>query len=303
MRKALALLAALALAAAAIALVRGGGPGAPVAALRARFAPLARLEREPRPDLGERVERWRMIDARGDTALALWRAAAPGAARPWTVVMLGGIGTGDRAALLFPDDLPVHVLAVDWPWHGARRMHGLHLALVAPRLREALLHTPACLALGLDAVARAPGVDTARVALLGASLGAPPSIAALRLSRRPAALVLIDGFAGLQPAMRFGLARETHPRWLAGPLATLGAGLLDPLEPAHHAAALGLPALVINAARDERIPRECVARLHALMPHATIRWRADTHVLPERRALIADMAHEAAAWLDSLPAR
>ncbi len=303
MRKTLGLLAGVAVLVAGIALFRGAGGCAPADALRARLAPLARRERAPRPDLGARVERWLLIDARGDTTRALWRAAAPGARRPWTVVMLGGIGTGDRAALLFPEDLPVNVLAVDWPWRGARRMGGARLVASAPALRAALFRTPACLALGLDAVAGVAGVDTTRIALLGASLGAPPSIAALSLSRRPAALVLVDGFAGLEPALRHAIARETRPRWVARPLATLAAALLDPLEPARHAAALALPALVINARRDERIPRECVLRLHALMPRATIRWRADTHVLPERRALIAELAREASAWLDSLPAR
>ncbi len=278
-------------------------PPDPARMLRARSAPFVRLEREPRPDLGTRVERWRILDQRGDTTLALWRAAPAAARRPWTVVMLGGIGTGDRAALLFPADLPVHVLAVDWPWRGDRRMNGTRLVTLLPAIRGALLRTPACLARGLDAVGTVPEVDTARVALLGASLGVPPSIAALRLTHGARALVLVDGFAGLEPALRFGLARETRPRWIATPLAAIGARLLDPLEPAHHAAALDLPALVVNAERDERIPRECMLRLHALLPHAAVRWRADTHVLPQRRTLIAGLAREAAAWLDSLPAR
>jgi pimeloyl-ACP methyl ester carboxylesterase len=274
-----------------------------VKSLRAWQAPLARLERVPRPDLGARVERWRLIDARGDTTFALWRAAAPGASRPWTVVMLGGIGTGDRAALLLPEEVAAHVLAVDWPWRGEREMNGARLAYMVPRLRAALLRTPACLALGLEAVARAPETDTARVALLGASLGAPPSIAALSLSTVPDALVLVDGFAGLAAALRVGLERETRPRWAARPLAALAARLLSPLEPERHRAALGLPALVVNAAHDERLPRESIERLHALLPHATVRVRADTHVLPERLALIAELARSASAWLDSLPTR
>jgi dienelactone hydrolase len=273
------------------------------AELAARRAPLARLERTPRPDLGARVERWCLVDARGDTAWALWRPAPRGARRAWTVVMLGGIGTGERAALLLPPDLPVHALAVDWPWRGPRRMDAGTLVRRLPAIRAALLRTPACLALGLEALAREGVADTARLALLGASLGAPPTLAALRLSGSPDALVLVDGFADLGAALRHGLVREGCPRPLAAPLAALGARLLDPLEPARHAHAIEVPVLAFGATRDERLPRASVERLHTLLPGAALRWRADTHVLPERRDLIATLARSAAAWLDSLPAR
>jgi predicted alpha/beta-hydrolase family hydrolase len=273
------------------------------AELAARRAALARVERTPRPDLGARVERWRLIDARGDTVLALWRPAARAARRAWTVVMLGGIGTGERAALLLPGDLDANALAVDWPWNGPRRMDALTLLRHVPALRAALLRTPACLALGLDALAREGVADTTRLALMGASLGAPPTVAAMRLSAAPDALVLVDGFAEIGASLRHGLVREGCPRPLATPLAAFGARLADPLEPARHAAAIEVPVLVVNATRDERLPRVAVERLHALLPAATVRWRADTHVLPERADLIAGLAHEAAGWLDSLRAR
>ena len=77
-----------------------------------------------------------MVDERGDTFTGLWRAAVRGAGDPraeseatnqlWTVVLLGGFFSGDRAALLLPERLHAHVLAVDW--------------LRAPRHRDHLFH-------------------------------------------------------------------------------------------------------------------------------------------------------------------
>lgn len=43
-------------------------PADPAADLRALHAPLTRFERRPAPDLGPRIERWRMVDANGFTA-------------------------------------------------------------------------------------------------------------------------------------------------------------------------------------------------------------------------------------------
>ncbi|HEX5633888.1 MAG TPA: hypothetical protein VFX50_11705, partial [Gemmatimonadales bacterium] len=89
---------------------------------------LLKLERIPAPELGPGFERWRMIGAHRDTVTGIWRSGAadgagPSSAQPhWSVVVLGGIGTDDRAALLVPDSLPVNVLAVSWPWKGARQM-------------------------------------------------------------------------------------------------------------------------------------------------------------------------------------
>src|SRR5262245_46282246 len=75
---------------------------------------LARLERVPAVDLGHRLERWRMIGIAGDTVTGLWRAPPAHASSsgggatttPWVIVMLGGIGTDERAALLVPDSAP-----------------------------------------------------------------------------------------------------------------------------------------------------------------------------------------------------
>src|SRR5512144_682349 len=75
-------------------------PPDPETEVRSYHRPLVALERLPAPHLGRGCEQWRMIAAAGDTMTGLWRAGAPRRGSEWVVVILGGIGTDDRAALL-----------------------------------------------------------------------------------------------------------------------------------------------------------------------------------------------------------
>ena len=283
-------------------------PADPEAELRARWSPLARLERVPAPELGRAFERWRLVTAAGDTARGLWRAAGPGGAeragpsRPWTVVMMGGLDAGEGAALLIPPELSANVLAMAWPWPGPRRLSALGLLLRLGAIREAALRSPAVLALGAEAAAREPDVDRARVALLGASLGVPPAVAALQLTREPDALVLVDGAADLERLLDAGLCREGCPRPLAGPLASLANRMVLPLEPALNArAAGGRRVLLINAAHDQLLPRRAIERLHAAFTGAEIRWRAGAHIDARQRSTTAATAREVEDWLERAP--
>jgi len=274
----------------------GGRDPAPV--LARHYAPLARVERRAAGTLGARVERWRLITARGDTVHALWRAARPGVVRPWTAVMMGGLHTGDRAALLLPEDSLFNALAVSWPWRGPMKLSPAEFALKLPAIERAVLRSPSTLALGVEAVARARGVDPSRIVLVGASLGVPPALAALRLTGAPDAVVLVDGGADLEMLIRAGLEREG---WHRGAASLSAAGAFHwvwPLEPALNApAAARLPVLLVNSSSDERVPRASASKLHACIPHATVRWRSGAHLRPSQRDVIARLARDTYAWL------
>ena len=250
-----------------------------------------------------------MIGARGDTVTGIWRAAAerrrgthatPSRAAGWTVVILGGIGTDDRAALLVPDSLPVGVLAVSWPWKGPRRMNQVEFAANAPAMRAALLRTPPALARGIEAVRRiSPG---SRVALIGASLGVPPTVAALPLARVDA-LVLVDGAADLERLLRSEAVRELGEGWvaagLAGISAPVAAWMLSPLEPSRHAAAAReAPTLLVDAERETRIPRACVTALHAAFPHASRATHPGGHLRPEDPRQMRSILATVWRWLN-----
>ena len=274
-------------------------PPDPAAELRANHRPLLTLEREPAPGLGRGFERWRMIAMGPDTVTGLWRPSARGDTTEWVAVILGGIGTDERSALLVPDSLPIGVLAVSWPWRGPRHMGRGTFLMNLPALRAALLHTPGALARGVEAVRRRfPG---ARVVLIGASLGVPPVTAAISLTR-PEALVLVDGAADLGP-----LVRSETERWLghglagrvlAPPAGSLAARLLSSLEPARFGpAARGLPVLLLDAESERRYPPECVARLHAAFPRAVRATHPGGHMRPEDQRQLAAIIDTIWEWL------
>jgi protein-L-isoaspartate(D-aspartate) O-methyltransferase len=292
-------------------------PPDPASDLGARSHPLARLVREPAPELGPRVERWLMIAAAGDTVRGLWRPAAPlptsasarapsaprATAAEWVVVMLGGIGTDDRAVLLVPDSLPVGVLAVSWPWSGPRRMGRREFVARLPAIREALLRTPGAIARGVAAARRV--APDARVLLLGASLGAPPTAAALPLAR-PDALALVDGAADLGALLSSEAARVIRRRWVsaifAPPAAALAARLVSSLEPARQAdAARRTPVLLVDAAREERYPAVCVRRLHATFPQAERATHPGGHLRPGDAREVASIVAATWSWVRELP--
>lgn len=250
------------------------------------------------PGLGARVQRWVIISARGDSVFGLWRPAPAKVAHPWTAVLLGGFYTGDRAALLVPDDTLFNTLAVNWPWRGKRRLTPAEFALKLPAIQRAVQRTPAVLALGVEAAAQSRGVDASRIVLVGASLGVPPALAALRLTSVPAAVVLVDGGADLEMMIRAGLERE---RWVSGAAALSAAGAMNwlwPLEPMLNApAAARLPVLLMNSTDDDRVPRAAVSKLQASLPHATIRWRSGPHLRPSQKDVFARLTREVDAWL------
>ena len=276
-------------------------PGEPESELRKHWAPLAKLDREPRADLGARIERWTLTDEKGRVVSGLWRAASDNAVQPWTVVLLGGIGTGDRAALLIPDEIPANVLAIDWPWDGKLQMGVSEFASQLPKIRESILRSPAVVALGVEACKDQPEVDASRVALLGVSLGVPPTLAALQLSDDVGAIALLDGAANIQALLRNDMDGYVKQGWLADMLAAVGARLIIAIEPIRNAeAATSVPTLLVNAKNDERLPIETVEALHAAMPHADTQWRADIHVNPGRPETIAKLAVFVNGWLETL---
>jgi len=270
-----------------------------------------RLERAPAHDLGRGFERWHMVGARGDTVTGIWRARAardpgkhpaPSHEADWTVVILGGIGTDDRAALLVPESLPVSVLAVSWPWKGPRHMSQWEFVSNAPAIRAALLRTPRALASGVSAVRQArPGT---RVALVGASLGVPPTVAALPLADADA-LVLVDGAADLERLLRSEVARALREGSISAKVAQasvpLAARMLAPLEPSRRdPAERDIPTLIVDAEREDRIPRACVTALHARFPHAKLAKHPGSHLRPEDRRQLSSIVTTAWRWLEEV---
>jgi len=276
-------------------------PPDPSAELRRRALRFAGVARDSTTAKSAGLELWRIATADGDTFDATWRPAPVGIEEPWTIIMMGGLGTGQRAAALLPAHVPVQLLAVEWPWRGPRRLSSLGAVRRLGAMHEAVLRSPGVFALGVEAAAVQPEVARDRVAVLGASLGAPIAMAALQLTDAPTALVVLDGFADLERVLDQALRREGRSAALATPIAGFAARLLHPVEPRHHTSrAAALPALVLNARDDERIPSAAIERLWAALPHAERRWRDGKHLRAHRDQLIAELCDEVTAWLATL---
>jgi hypothetical protein len=280
--------------------------------LRTYRSSLAQVTREEMPDLGPRVERWSLVDERGEHFTGLWRAAVPPTSdsgrssnpvdRPWTVVLLGGFYAGDQATLLLPETLGVHMLAVDWPWHGPRRLNTSQFVRLLPDIHQMLMQSPAVLALGVDAVSRQPEVDASRIALIGASLGVPSTVAALELTNAPAACALVYGGADIEAWMSHELPRHIWPKALAPLLASIFFDFVRPLEPSlHREAAVRARFLILNARDDQFVPTEVTEALRRALPHATVRWKDGRHISSRRNAQLDGIAAEVEAWLESRP--
>ena len=169
-------------------------------------------------------------------------------------------------------------------------------------MRRALLRTPGTIALGVEAVRRE--CPACRVALLGASLGAPPTAVALSLERADA-IVLVDGGADLDRLLRAEVshaARGGIVGAIVGAAAgVLGARLLSSLEPARHlASARELPALLVDAEREERVPQACVERLRETFPQADRATHVGGHVRAENAQQIASLVEIVWGWLAAL---
>jgi pimeloyl-ACP methyl ester carboxylesterase len=231
------------------------------------------------------------------------RAESKATDQPWTVVLLGGFFAGERAALLLPERLHANVLAVDWPWKGPRKLSATQFVSSLPAIRRTALGSPAALAIGVDAVSRQPEVDTTRIALVGASLGVPSTVAALALTDAPAACALLYGGADIETWMRHALTRYGSPDPLAPVIAKGAAAFVRPLEPARHGTEAKLPMLFVNARGDQFVPLAVAQALHRAFPHATVRWKEGPHLDGRPGPIIDDLAAEVEAWLESSPLR
>src|SRR5262245_14978649 len=276
--------------------------------LSAYRSPLTAVARHPAPELGLRVERWTMVDEAGDTFTGLWRTAVqravePGAEsqatdQPWTAVLLGGFFAGDRAALLLPKKLHAHVLAVDWPWKGPRKLSAMQFVRSLPAIRQTALRSPAALAIGVDAVSRQPEVDATRIALVGASLGVPSTVAALELTYAPAACALLYGGADIETWMSHALTRYGSPERVARLVAKYAVAFVRPLEPVLHRAEAKLRMLIVNARCDRFVPLAVAQALHRTFPQAAVRWKDGPHLDGRPGPLVDDLAAEVEVWLE-----
>ncbi len=245
----------------------------------------------------ERVALTTTTDRR--VSCALRAPTRPAAAPLLGVVLLGGIGTGRRAATLVAPDFGGLVLSCDYPWRDPSTFLALRFLIALPAIRREVVGTPDALRVAATFLLSRPDVDRARLAGVGASLGVPPVSAWAGRDGRVAAVALVMGGADLAQILEANLRGQIRWPPLRRPVAALLAWLLRPIEPSRTVGRIApRPVLIVGALGDERIPRRSTALLYAAAGEPkTIEWFGGRHMLPRDTSLLKAVTDSTLAWV------
>ena len=224
----------------------------------------------------------------------LRRPQPPGAPLRPAAVILGGHNTGRDAVALVGDPGEVVVAALDYPIEGDDRIKGLVAVLRAvPKLRRALLETPAAAALATRWLAAEPDVDPDRVELLGVSLGAVFAPLAAGIEPSTSRLWLIHG--GADPREWLDHALAPKGSWPPLRRATSGAAYYlargPQFQPEPWIARLYPRELVVVAAtEDPKLPARLVEEFvdSARVP-VRFTWTEGGHVDPDEPEIVREL--------------
>jgi len=210
------------------------------------------------------------------------------------ILVLGGYGTGARAAGLVRLSRPALLCSIDYPAFEVKKTgirSGLGLVL---EVRRATLNAVAGIFNVLDYLSARPEADTSRITVVGASLGVPFAVIGAGLDERADALVLVYGAGDLARLIDWNLRRKLKfppARFLLSRILSTAAA---PFEPSAY-----IGRLMVNSRLDERIPEPCI---HHLFNRAgepkTMRWLATAHIHPKNRELIDSLTAIVSGWLE-----
>ncbi|MEE3235917.1 MAG: hypothetical protein VX236_01225 [Pseudomonadota bacterium] len=223
----------------------------------------------------------------------LIRPAEPTTQLP-VIIILGGHRTGSDAVELFGNVGDRAVVAIDYPYEGAEKVHGWRrIIATVPLARKAFRDTPPAVSLILDWLEQQPWADQDQLVLVGASLGVP--FAALVAARDPRidVTMLVHGAADNRAWLEIQVARRNEVRLLHGPAAPLLHWLAygPTFNTAANVARIApRPVIVIGAREDERTPAgETEALFRAAGEPKILRWTEGMHIQPNRPEIIRQL--------------
>lgn len=213
------------------------------------------------------------------------------------IILLGGKATGKYAVDYALDIDSVIILALDYPYEPRVSYTFWTIVQDIPAVRQALIDMVPASMLAMDYLHRRADVDTANIALVGYSFGAPfvPVIAAH--DRRYAAAAMVYGGGELTSMIRHNV-RRYEGALLSEFVGRLGGLLLHPLEPLLYSEKISpIPLVMINGMKDEQIPRSNTEMFYqAAKDPKRIIWLESTHVNPDNpdltRQIIAVLKEE-----------
>jgi len=228
--------------------------------------PLTLVERTlVEADSAERLYSLRFVDSRGGRIDAYLREPARSGGRggaegplPGTVLVAGRF-TGREAVRAIPGPLDNVMLAVEYPQTIPVRVSVWEWMSALPSIRRSARRMPGILRGAACFLAEQPGTDSGRIGLVGVSFGVPFAAAAGK-DRVFGAVALHYGGSDLASLFHANLPVENP--WIRAGVARLGGWWFREMDPGRHIGAISpTPLLLINATRDDLIPRRSAERL------------------------------------------
>lgn len=216
------------------------------------------------------------------------------------LLILGGKGTGARAAGLIRLIRPAALCSMDYPAFETKKITLRGSLAFITGMREASLDAVAGAFNVLDYLCARGEVDTSRIIVVGASLGVPFAVISASLDQRVNALVLVYGAGDLDHLIDWNLRRKLKfapARLLVSRILSTAAA---PFEPSAYIGRLApRPLLMVNSRQDERIPEACIRHLFGKAGEPkTIRWLTSAHIHPTNRELINSLTETVSGWLE-----
>ncbi len=254
------------------------------------------------------------VRLRSDTGLnvsfRVIRKANAGGPLP-VLLILGGHRTGRDAVDLFGDVDGRAVVGMDYPYDGPEKTKGVVATAEAiPLARQAILDTVPAISLLLDWLIDQPWVDSDRIIIVGASLGAPFAAAAAARDGRIGGAILVHGAADNRLWLEVQLARRIRTRPLHYPLSIILNWLAyGPVfdTPKYLARISPRPVLIVGATEDERTPPgQAELLFDSASEPKRLRYTEGLHIQPNRADIVADLlliAEEELAFLAQQPSQ
>lgn len=223
---------------------------------------------------------------------------APSGERYPAAILLGGYKTGRKAV-----DIPAHtgnlvLLSIEYPYAGPERPRGMDWVRYFGTMRRAILDTPPAVLLAAQYLYSRRDVDPERVTVIGVSLGVPFSVAAAATDKRIAGAALLHGGGDISTMAYYAFA-DRGPAWVMRALSWGLSWVVAPLEPTRYAGELApRPALMVNAADDEFIPRSSVLELYgSLRQPKRIVWLESAHVATSDEEVVDGLMSITLDWM------
>jgi hypothetical protein len=215
------------------------------------------------------------------------------------VVLVAGRFTGREAVKVIPGPLESVMLAVEYPQTIPVRVSAWEWIRALPAIRRSARRMPGILRGAAHYLAEQPGIDAARIGLVGVSFGVPFAAAAGK-DRVFNAVALHYGGSNLGSLFHANLPMENG--LLRSGVAGFAGWWFREMDPGRHIGAISpTPVLLINATRDDLIPRAS-AELLASRARPPVRhiWLPYGHLGVGQPEVIREVADSTFRYFDGL---